>query len=145
MKEICGSEVLREVAYCYTEGSFCEEWIVRQMYSNVPKSPAQYQPAPAPVQQQHYPSSMVQHQQYAVDQQRNPNNYQERKLPLRLSGGAAPGQCGVATAVGNRRKPASHMLRIIGGRVVRRGSYPWQVAILNRFKVIVQFLVFISS
>lgn len=149
MKEICGSEVLREVAYCYTEGSFCEEWIVRQMYSNVPKSPAipQYQAAPAPVQPQHYPAAMVQHQQYAVDQQRGPNNYQERKLPLRLSGtaaAAAPGQCGVATAVGNRRKPASHMLRIIGGRVVRRGSYPWQVAILNRFKVIVQFLIFNS-
>lgn len=31
------------------------------------------------------------------------------------------------------------MLRIIGGRVVRKGSYPWQVAILNRFKVTIEF------
>lgn len=132
LKEVCGNEVLREVAYCYTEGSFCEEWIVRQMYSNVPRSPG---------------AQMVQQNQVANEQQqqqppqqppisRNSNSFQERKLPTRATGIApGPGQCGIATAVSNRRKPASHMLRIIGGRVVRRGSYPWQVAILNRFKV----------
>lgn len=28
---ICGNEVIREIAYCYTEGSFCEEWISSQI------------------------------------------------------------------------------------------------------------------
>lgn len=121
MKEVCGSEVLREIAYCYTEGSFCEEWIVRQMYSNVPKTPSVQSPA----------SSV--YNQIPLDSGRNTNNnYQERKLPIR---GLQQGQCGLATAVTSKRRPASHMLRILGGRVVRRGSYPWQVAILNRFKV----------
>lgn len=129
MKEICGNEVLREVAYCYTEGSFCEEWIVRQMYSNVPRSPGQM------VQQSHYPVD-------PKPQQSVGNSIQERKLPTRATGAApGPGQCGIATAVTNRKKPASHLLRIIGGRVVRRGSYPWQVAILNRFKVIFSFSI----
>lgn len=128
MKEVCANEVLREVAYCYTENSFCEDWIVRQMY--VPR-------APPPPQ-----SSTNTQNQYPVELPANnrqvANTFQERKLPPRLTSSSSPvtpGQCGVATAVSNRRKPASHMLRIIGGRVVRKGSYPWQVAILNRFKV----------
>lgn len=117
MKEVCGNEVLREVAYCYTEGSFCEDWIVRQMYSNVPRSPGQ-----------------LTVEQTAIS--RNANSIQERKMLTRATGiTPAAGQCGIATAIGSKRRPASHMLRIIGGRVVRRGSYPWQVAILNRFKV----------
>lgn len=58
---------------------------------------------------------------------------QDRKIALKSTPGTA--QCGVAPAIANRKKPMSHMLKIIGGRVVRRGSYPWQVAILNRFKV----------
>lgn len=31
MKEICGNEVLRETAYCYVEGTFCQEWIKTQL------------------------------------------------------------------------------------------------------------------
>lgn len=114
MKEICNNEVLREVAYCYTDDSFCEEWIVRQMYSNVPRT--------------------GQHNQYALMDQVNRgtgNSIQERKFATK---GAPQGQCGVATVPGNRRRTNSQMVKIIGGRVVRRGSYPWQVAILNRFK-----------
>ncbi|KFB42205.1 AGAP006120-PA-like protein [Anopheles sinensis] len=30
----CGNDVIREIAYCYTEGSFCEEWIGNQLYQN---------------------------------------------------------------------------------------------------------------
>lgn len=125
MKEICGNAVLREVAFCYTEASFCEEWIVRQMYSSVLEKPHQTPP-----------ENLLAN---AVAANRNPSSlYQERKLPVRLSVSTiAPptGQCGIAAVTRGRKLPASHMLRIIGGKVVRRGSYPWQVAILNRFKV----------
>lgn len=30
-RHICGNDVIREIAYCYTEGSFCEEWISSQI------------------------------------------------------------------------------------------------------------------
>lgn len=30
-RQICGNDIIREVAYCYTEGSFCEEWISTQI------------------------------------------------------------------------------------------------------------------
>lgn len=30
-RQICGNDIIREIAYCYTEGSFCEEWISSQI------------------------------------------------------------------------------------------------------------------
>jgi hypothetical protein len=30
-RHICGTDIIREIAYCYTEGSFCEEWISSQL------------------------------------------------------------------------------------------------------------------
>lgn len=34
-----------------------------------------------------------------------------------------------------KKNSIPNMLRIIGGKTSRRGQWPWQVAILNRFKV----------
>lgn len=44
-------------------------------------------------------------------------------------------KCGLSTI---RNKPKNNlwdMLRIIGGRTSRKGQWPWQVVILNKFKV----------
>jgi hypothetical protein len=30
-RQTCGNDIIREIAYCYTEGSFCEEWISSQI------------------------------------------------------------------------------------------------------------------
>jgi hypothetical protein len=30
-RNACGNDIIREIAYCYTEGSFCEEWISSQI------------------------------------------------------------------------------------------------------------------
>lgn len=46
--------------------------------------------------------------------------------PLKLS-------CGIVRS-GTGRRSMSNMLKIIGGRASRKGEWPWQVAILNRFK-----------
>lgn len=42
-------------------------------------------------------------------------------------------KCGVAGSHKNSR--LSYFTRIIGGRPAVRGSWPWQVAVLNRFRV----------
>jgi hypothetical protein len=44
-----------------------------------------------------------------------------------------PHGCGVVHS--NNSVYLSNMLRIIGGRPTQQGKWPWQVAILNRFKV----------
>lgn len=31
---ICGRDVIRESAYCYVEGSFCQRWIHRKIRGN---------------------------------------------------------------------------------------------------------------
>lgn len=31
---VCGNEVIQETAYCYTEGSYCERWIQKQIEYN---------------------------------------------------------------------------------------------------------------
>lgn len=37
------------------------------------------------------------------------------------------------------KKGRKHMLKIRGGREARKGEWPWQVAVLNRFKVSIAY------
>ncbi|EDW41264.1 GM24653 [Drosophila sechellia] len=99
----CGREVLREIAYCYTEGSFCQHWLQTQFQ----KTPA-YETRPG--------SGSMTGKGY-----RGPEY-----TPLKLN-------CGIVRS-GTGRRSMSNMLKIIGGRAARKGEWPWQVAILNRFK-----------
>lgn len=47
-------------------------------------------------------------------------------------------KCGIAPIRSNRRN-MYNMLKIIGGKAARKGEWPWQVAIFNRYKVNFQF------
>ncbi|XP_062541695.1 uncharacterized protein LOC134209702 [Armigeres subalbatus] len=140
---ICSNDIIREVAYCYTEGSFCEEWIGNQLYQNnkpqqtptaaiattTPKStkPARSQ-ALQPYQATGRARSDFQDNSIAEQPPANRREFlQPEYMPQELT-------CGIPSVRGKPKKYLYNMLRIIGGKTSRRGQWPWQVAILNRFK-----------
>jgi len=108
----CRNGYIREVAYCYIEGSFCQRWIYRQ------------------IQQQNDEENEAD-----VDGEDDSgiwsrgssrdgvhNGAEEARAPRRLD-------CGIANHTG-----VWSLRRIIGGHPTQKGRWPWQVAILNRFK-----------
>lgn len=104
---ICGRDVIRESAYCYVEGSFCQRWI-RMKISGI----------------QEEDSDDVVLDKFEL----NPNTV-DSYIPEKIS---HAWKCGVANVHKNSR--LSYFTRIIGGRPAIRGSWPWQVAVLNRFR-----------
>ncbi|KAH8397498.1 hypothetical protein KR222_008324 [Zaprionus bogoriensis] len=126
--EHCGREVLREIAYCYTEGSFCQQWL----HTQVNKSPW-YETRPAPnfgnamrrIHSEQDAAASAALAKNNVGVIMNGKGYRGPEYsPLKL-------QCGLARA---NHRSVYNMLKIIGGRPARKGGWPWQVAIVNRFK-----------
>ncbi|KAL1401299.1 hypothetical protein pipiens_006721 [Culex pipiens pipiens] len=111
---MCGNDIIREVAYCYTEGSFCEEWIGHH----------------------HLGHSQSARSRSDADQENAIQSFggggrrsflQPEYMPQELN-------CGLPMVRNKPKKYLYNMLRIIGGKTSKRGQWPWQVAILNRFK-----------
>lgn len=130
-KDICGNEVIREVAYCYTEGSFCQTWINSQPPNQKPvtstfvaQKPIRNKVQPNVFQKRDPPmSNAINGNLFYNSRSYKPPAYVPQNL-----------QCGFPAV---RNKPKHYlwgMLRIIGGKTARKGQWPWQAAILNRFK-----------
>ncbi|KAJ2947012.1 hypothetical protein O0L34_g16356 [Tuta absoluta] len=111
----CGKKILRQSAYCYLEGSYCQRWIRSKMQRR--KDPgAEYSPAetmPPPVLALH------------------PEDTRATST--------TPPECGRlgryrGNAAARLRYRMREMVRIIGGRPSPPGKWPWQVAVLNRYK-----------
>lgn len=150
-KAICGNEVIREVAFCYVEGSFCQTWIDNQQKKNEqPILLPQATTALAPIYNSHQQRpgggaynrrTDVLHSQNAVSQNAINNDYfygrTGNAIRNRISSEYSPQnfKCGLSTIRNKPRTNLLDMLRIIGGRTSRKGQWPWQVAILNKFKV----------
>lgn len=132
-KDICGNEVIREIAYCYTEGSFCQTWINTQPLNQKPIASSFV--TPKPIRNKIQPNPILLRRETPLSNAINSNLYYNSRnykppayVPQNL-------QCGFPNV---RNKPKHHvlgMLRIIGGKTARKGQWPWQAAILNRFKV----------
>ncbi|XP_017043372.1 uncharacterized protein LOC108089546 [Drosophila ficusphila] len=126
LNDQCGREVLREIAYCYTEGSFCQQWLQTQFQKTPAFETRPVSNSPA--------NAMRRMQSEQPEVSMNDLNYimtgtgyrGKEYTPLKL-------QCGIVRS-GTGRRSMSNMLKIIGGRAARKGEWPWQVAILNRFK-----------
>ncbi|XP_076246579.1 vitamin K-dependent protein C [Calliopsis andreniformis] len=103
---ICGRDVIRESAYCYVEGSFCQRWI-RKKISGTREEDIE---------------------NFVLDHIELSPNVVDSMISEKLS---PPWKCGVATTKDSR---LSYFTRIIGGRPANRGSWPWQVAVLNRYR-----------
>ncbi|EFN72139.1 Coagulation factor X [Camponotus floridanus] len=104
---ICGRDVIRESAYCYVDGSFCQRWINRKIHGSHEEDGEnlvldEFELNPNAVDS------------FAPD--KNPNTW----------------KCGIANSHKSAR--LSYFMRIIGGRPATPGSWPWQVAVLNRFR-----------
>lgn len=103
---ICGRDVIRQSAYCYVDGSFCQRWIHRKIRGR----------------QEEDSDDIV------LDEiELNPNTV-DSFIPEKNPNAW---RCGIASIQKNSR--LSYFTRIIGGRPSIRGSWPWQVAVLNKF------------
>ncbi|XP_073836559.1 uncharacterized protein [Musca autumnalis] len=122
VREQCGREVLREIAYCYTEGSFCQQWLQAQ----VQKLPA-YELRPSATRRRDVSDDGAISNSIVSDFIMNGKGYRGPEYtPMKL-------KCGIAPIRSNKRN-MYNMLKIIGGKAARKGEWPWQVAIFNRFK-----------
>ncbi|XP_032598940.1 uncharacterized protein LOC6557425 [Drosophila grimshawi] len=135
IREQCGREVLREIAYCYTEGSFCQQWLQTQVqkmpaYDSRPRPGTATRPVPGTataMRRMHTEPASASLSKNDVNVIMNGKGYRGPEYtPLKL-------QCGLL-----RNRPRNNnmynMLKIIGGKTARKGAWPWQVAIINRFK-----------
>ncbi|XP_034657422.1 uncharacterized protein LOC117894446 [Drosophila subobscura] len=126
INEQCGREVLREIAYCYTEGSFCQQWLQTQFQNTPAYETRPGSVASAPAMQRRQSDSAM-------------NRLTNNEVIMTSKGYRGPEytpiklHCGIARS-GSGRRNMNNMLKIIGGKAARKGEWPWQVAILNRFK-----------
>lgn len=130
-KHICGNDVIREIAYCYTEGSFCEEWIHSQItkLNTVESKTTTTTTTKAPRTSRRRTESPLSN---AISPNFYGNSIGNKKKDKMLDNYKAQNiQCGFPSI---RNKNTDFNLKIIGGKVARRGAWPWQVAILNRYK-----------
>lgn len=133
---MCGQEIIREVAYCYTEGSFCEEWINTQLHQmnlqveakpvTKPIRPSKSQRADRRTESPSLNSVSQDFDGYGNAMNTNRNRWPEIDVKPKSF------QCGFPSI---RNKGKSFQLKILGGKISRRGQWPWQVVILNRFRV----------
>ncbi|KAM3962346.1 vitamin K-dependent protein C [Aphomia sociella] len=112
-RAFCGRKVIKQSAYCYIEGSFCQHWIRGRMQRRKDPEYTVVESMPAPVQAIHPEDT-------------------------RVSRTAVPacGRLGRYRGSPSARMRArmQDMMRIIGGRPAPPGKWPWQVAVLNRYK-----------
>lgn len=114
-RQTCGNDIIREIAYCYTEGSFCEEWISSQMSkigaieaskgTTTTKAPRTSRRTESPltnsVSQNFYGSGSRRKNKMNLDMK--PQNF----------------QCGFPSI---RNKNSDFSLKIIGGKTSRRAQ-----------------------
>ncbi|XP_026751369.2 vitamin K-dependent protein C [Galleria mellonella] len=109
----CGQKVIRQSAYCYLEGSYCQHWIRGRMQRRKDPEYRLVETMSVPVPAIH------------------PED-------VRVSRTTMPG-CGRlgryrGSPTARMRARMQDMMRIIGGRPAPPGKWPWQVAVLNRYK-----------
>lgn len=118
----CGNDIIREIAYCYTEGSFCEEWISSQISKlgsyNTIETPKTTTTTKAPKVTRRTESPLVN----SVSQNfygSNTNSGSKRKNKMNPLFKPQNFQCGFPSI---RNKNNDFALKIIGGKTSRRAQ-----------------------
>lgn len=110
----CGNDIIREIAYCYTEGSFCEEWISSQI-SKIGVVEASTKP-PKPTRRTESPLTNSVSQNFYGS---TSGSGSKRKNKLNLESKPQNFQCGFPSI---RNKNNDFALKIIGGKTSRRAQ-----------------------
>lgn len=118
---ICGNDIIREIAYCYTEGSFCEEWISSQISKigslnsiETPKPTTTKAPKVARRTESPLSNSVSQNFYGSTN---NPGS--KRKNRINPDSKQQNFQCGFPSI---RNKNTEFALKIIGGKTSRRAQ-----------------------
>lgn len=113
-RHICGNDVIREIAYCYIEGSFCEEWISSQIskVEETTTTTTTRRTTRAPKTESPLTNAVSQIFQKPIGGKR-------RKPKQNLETKPQNFQCGFPSI---RSKSGDFLLKIIGGRTARRGQ-----------------------
>lgn len=117
-RQTCGNDIIREIAYCYTEGSFCEEWISSQISKlgsyNAIESPKTTTKAPKVTRRTESPLvNSVSQNFYGT------NTNSKRKNKVNPEYKPQNFQCGFPSI---RNKNNDFALKIIGGKTSRRAQ-----------------------
>lgn len=116
-RQICGNDIIREIAYCYTEGSFCEEWISSQIskISAAESAPKTTTKPPKASRKTESPLTNSVSQNFYG----STNTGSKRKNKQNLEAKPQNLQCGFPSI---RNKNSDFALKIIGGKTSRRAQ-----------------------
>ena len=138
-RDVCGSSSVHEEAYCYTDGSLCEDWFMAGKPLSLVEKYLQGGSGETPDETGNG---------IAADFGKGSSSSRNRvpKISIPSYHDVRP-FCGVrsptapsdpvAAALRSSPPPQSNSplaLKIIGGREAARGHWPWQVAVLNKYK-----------
>lgn len=114
-RQVCGNDIIREIAYCYTEGSFCEEWISSQISKiGAIEAPKATTKSPKVARRTESPlTNSVSQNFYGA------NGNSRRKNKMNLESKPQNFQCGFPSI---RNKNNDFALKIIGGKTSRRAQ-----------------------
>lgn len=113
-RQVCGNDIIREIAYCYTEGSFCEEWISSQI-SKIGAVEASTKPPKVSRRTESPLTNSVSQNFYGS----NSGSDSKRKNKGNIESKPQNLQCGFPSI---RNKNNDFALKIIGGKTSRRAQ-----------------------
>lgn len=120
-RQVCGNDIIREIAYCYTEGSFCEEWISSQIsklgsYNTIETPKSTTTKAPKVTRRTESPLVNSVSQNFYGS---NTSSGSKRKNKMNPEFKPQNFQCGFPSI---RNKNNDFALKIIGGKTSRRAQ-----------------------
>lgn len=113
-RQVCGNDIIREIAYCYTEGSFCEEWISSQIskISAIEATQKTTTKPPRAARRTESPMMNSVSQNFYGSTGKNRSKMNLETKPQNI-------QCGFPSI---RNKNSDFALKIIGGKTSRRAQ-----------------------
>ncbi|CAB0034188.1 unnamed protein product [Trichogramma brassicae] len=126
---LCAKDVVRQTAYCYIEGSYCQRWIRRKIHQHYEGNSNAASSDTSNLTEDRFAD-------LAGDDGGGSSSSNSNLTPATAasedySNSSPAWKCGVT----RKSNKLSYFTRIIGGRPTLPGSWPWQVAVLNRYGV----------